>query len=193
MNYWIIGTLILSLISPISYTKSMLAGKAKPHRVTRLIVWLASVAGVLGVIHSTSLPGKIFAFIFLARATYLLIMSVFYGVGGLAKLDVYCLCIGILALVVYATTKNGTLTILFGILADLIGYIPTFTKTYRDPNSEDPVFFSIEGIASLFGVFAIWSFQAAILFPIYFTLCSAAVVVLIYRKKIFRLPTPADV
>jgi hypothetical protein len=191
MNYWIIGTLILSLISPISYTKSMIAGKSKPHRVTRLIVWLASVAGILGVIHSDSLPGKIFAFIFLARATYLLIMSIIYGVGGMAKLDLYCLGIGILALVAYAVTKNGVITISLGILADLIGYIPTFVKTYHDPTSEDPVFFSIEGVASLFGVFAVWSLQAAILFPLYFTLCSFIVVALIYRKRIFR-PSKVD-
>jgi hypothetical protein len=179
MNFWIIGTLILSLISPISYTRSMLAGKAKPHRITRLIVWLASVAGILGVMHSTSLPGKIFAYIFLARATYLLIMSMIYGIGGMAKLDLYCLGIGILALVAYVVTKNGTITILLGIIADLIGYVPTFVKTYHDPGSEDPVFFTIEGFASLFGVFAVWSLQAAVLFPIYFTLSSFVVVAFI--------------
>ncbi|MEO8862882.1 MAG: hypothetical protein ABI354_00970 [Candidatus Saccharimonadales bacterium] len=169
----------------------MLKGKAKPHRITRLIVWLASVAGVLGVMHSASLPGKIFAFIFLARATYLLIMSVIYGVGGMAKLDLYCLGIGILALAAYVVTKNGTITISLGILADLIGYIPTFVKTYRKPDSEDPIFFTIEGLASLFGVFAVWSLQAAILFPIYFTLSSFTVVSLIYRKKIFQ-PSQID-
>ncbi len=187
MNYWIIGTLVLSLISPISYTKSMLAGKSKPHRVTRLIVWLASVAGVLGVLHSTNLAGQIFALIFLVRATYLLVMSGIYGVGGASRLDRICLSLGLLALVTYATTKNGVLTISVGILADVIGYIPTFVKTYHKPDSEDPIFFSIEGIASLFGIFAVWQLRADILFPIYFTLCSGLVVALIYRKKLFSL------
>jgi len=187
MSYWIIGTLVLSLISPISYTKSMLAGKSKPHRITRLIVWLASVAGVLGVLHTSNLPGKIFAYIFLARASYLLVMSIIYGVGGFARLDKYCLVLGVMALIAYVTTRNGLLAISLGILADLIGYIPTFIKTYHQPQSEDPVFFSIEGAASLFGVFAVWSFQVGILFPLYFTLCSATVVTLIYRKRIFRI------
>jgi hypothetical protein len=162
----------------------MIAGKSKPHRVTRFIVWLASVAGILGVLHSSSSAGKIFAFIFLVRATYLLVMSGIYGVGGLAKLDVYCLLMGILALIAYYTTHNGVLTISLGILADVIGYIPTFVKTYHKPQSEDPLFFSIEGIASLFGVFAVWELRVDILFPIYFTLCSLLMVALIYRKKI---------
>ena len=164
----------------------MLAGKAKPHRVTRLIVWLASVAGVLGVIHQSNLSGKIFAGIFLVRATYLLAMSIIYGVGGFSRLDRYCLGLGMVALITYATTQNGILTISLGILADVIGYIPTFVKTYHRPSSEDPLFFSLEGFASLFGIFAVWELRADILFPIYFTLCSAVMVALIYRKKLFR-------
>ncbi len=163
----------------------MLAGKAKPHRVTRLIIWLASIAGVLGILHSTNMPGKIFAFIFLARASYLLFMSVIYGVGGFAKLDLYCLGVGAVAVVSYALTRNGILAISLGIIADVIGYIPTFVKTYHHPGSEDPTFFAIEGLASLLGVFAIWQLRADILFPLYFTLCSVLMVTLIYRKKLF--------
>lgn len=197
MNVWIIGTLILSLISPIFYTKSMLAHKAKPHRVTRLIVWLAAIAGLVGVLGSTNVAGIIFAAIFLARASYLLIMSFIYGVGGASRLDKTCLAIGVLALIVYVITGSGLLAISLGILADLIGYIPTFVKTWRKPQSEDPTFFVIEGIASLFGVIAIWELRADILFPVYFVACSGIVILLIYRKELMqrfkRLSSVSDI
>ena len=186
MNIWIVGTLILSLISPIFYTRSMLAHKAKPHRVTRLIVWLAAIAGLVGVLGSTNVAGIIFAVIFLVRASYLLVMSLIFGVGGASKLDRYCLVVGVLALVFYAITGNGLLAISLGILADLIGYVPTFVKTWHKPKSEDPTFFIIEGIASLFAVIAIWEMRADILFPIYFVACSAVVVFLIYRRQLVR-------
>lgn len=184
MNYWIVGTLVLSLISPISYTRSMLAGKSRPHRVTRLIVWLAAVAGVLGVMGTNNLSGIIFAYIFLARATYLLVMAAIYGVGGWQKLDKYCLVLGVAALVLYLTTHNGFVTILFGILADLIGYIPTFVKTWHTPNSEDPVFFGIETLASVFAILAVGAWVVGVMFPIYFAVCGGAVVALIYRKRL---------
>ncbi len=163
----------------------MLANKAKPHRVIRLIVWLASVAGILGVLYSANLSAQIFAIIFFVRATYLLLMSFRYGVGGATKLDKSCLVIGIIALFAYFYTGSGLLAVTLGILADLIGYIPTFVKTYHQPESEDPSFFAIEGLASLFGVIAVGSIQVGILFPIYFVLCSAFILILIYRKKIF--------
>lgn len=186
MDHWILGTLILSLLSPISYTRSMLAGKAKPHKVTRLIVWLASVAGLLGVLHSPNTAGIIFAGIFFARASYLLVMSLIYGTGGASRLDKSCLIIGIGALVAYVATGSGLLAIAFGILADLIGYIPTFVKTWHQPKSEDPLFFSVESLASLLAIFAIWELIPDILFPIYFFVCGAVVVFLIYRKQLVR-------
>lgn len=164
----------------------MLKGESKPHRVTRLIVWLASLAGVLGVWNSGNMAGKIFAFIFLARATYLLLMSLKYGTGGSTTLDKVCLSIGVLAVIAYAVTNNGVLTILLGITADFIGYIPTFVKTYHKPKTEDPLFFGIEGLASLFGIFAVWQWSADIILPIFFTACCVVMEMLIYRKQLAK-------
>jgi hypothetical protein len=189
MNYWILGTLILSLISPIFYSKSIFAGKSKPHKTTRFIVWLASIAGVLAVVHSDNLAGKIFAAIFLARATYLLVLAGIYGVGGTSRLDYVCLATGILALILYVVTGSGLLAISFGVLSDLIGYVPTFVKTWHHPSSESPAFFAIEGLASLLGVLAIRQLRVDIVLPLYFVLCSATVVSLIYRRKIVRFLT----
>jgi hypothetical protein len=187
MNGWIIGSLILALISPIFYSRSIFAHRAKPHKVTRLIVWLASIAGILAVLHSNNLSGKIFACIFLARATYLLILAAVYGVGGSSWLDRICLVIGVLALVVYVVTGSGLLAVSFGVLSDLIGYVPTFVKTWRDPTSESATFFIFEGLAAFLGALAIRQWRVDIILPIYFVLCCVAIVVLIYRKKLTRL------
>lgn len=161
----------------------MVAGKAKPHKVTRLIVWLVSVVGVLGILGSASMAGIIFAGIFLARASYLLAMSFKYGTGGASKLDKACLAIGLAAIVVYALTGSGLWAVLLGILADLIGYVPTLVKTWRKPDSEDPTFFALEGVASLFAILAIGELRVDILLPVYFALSAFGVVLLIYRKR----------
>jgi hypothetical protein len=161
----------------------MLRNQAKPHRVTRLIVWLTSFAAVLGILHNANFAAQAFAIIFFARATYLLVMSFIYGVGGATKLDQVCIVIGILALITYIFTGSGLLTIILGIFADLIGFIPTFVKTFHHPSSEDPTFFTIEGFAALFGVIAVGSLQQGILFPVYIVFCNITVLALIYRKR----------
>jgi len=69
----------------------------------------------------------------------------------------------------------------------LIAYIPTFVKTWKTPSSEDPTFFAIEMLASVFALIAIGEFRIDIFFPILFVLSSGTVLFLIYRKKIFHL------
>ncbi len=159
----------------------MLKKKAKPHRVTRLVILFASVAGLLSVLGSDNNSGKIFALIFFARAAYLFVMSLLYGVGGATRLDRVCLVIAVLAIFAYAVTKNDWLSLSLAVLADFIGYIPTFVKTWRDPKSEDPVFFAIEGLASLFGLIAVGEWSIGIVLPLYFALSSGLVLGLIYR------------
>ena len=80
--------------------------------------------------------------------------------------------------------------IFLAILADTIGYIPTFVKTYHEPKSEDPLFFGIELFAALFAVFAVWEWRVDILFPLYFVASCVVVLSLIYRQplsKLFRI------
>lgn len=187
INPWIIATLILSLISPVFYTKSMLKGNAKPHRVTRFVILLAAIAGILGVVGTSNLSGLIFAGIFLARASYLFGMSLIFGVGGASLLDKICLAIATLAVLIYFVSGSGLWAILFGILADLVGYIPTFVKTWRHPRSEDPMFFGIEAIAAFTAIAAISEARVDILFPIYFVLSAGTVVTLIYRKELMKI------
>ena len=170
----------------------MVKKKAQPHRITRLVIVLASVAWILGVVGSSNLGGIVFAGIFLARASYLFVMSLKFGVGGSTKLDRACLAIAVLAIVAYLVTGNGWAAVGLAILADLIGYIPTFVKTWRKPTSEDPVFFGIEGLASLCGVAAVGEWSIGMALPLYFALCCVVVLALIYRPKLMRAEPTLD-
>lgn len=188
MNIWTITMVLLALVSPISYARSMIKGQAKPHKVTRLIVWLVSITALLGVVGSSNLAGILFAGIFLARATFLFGMSLKYGVGGSTRLDKICLVGGIAALSTYALTGNGLYAILLGILTDIIAFVPTFVKTWHQPETEDPTYFFIEMIAAICGILAVGEIRVDILFPIYFTVCNILLLIFIYRKKLpFRL------
>ncbi len=182
MNGWLIGNIVLSLVSPISYTQSMLRGQAKPHKVTRLIVWVASMTAIIGVIGSDNVSGIAFASIFFLRATYLMLMSLKYGVGGSSRLDKTCVALGLLAIVLYPLTGSGILSVLLGITADLIAFIPTFVKIWHDPSSEDPIFFAVECAAALCAVIAIGTIKTELFFPLYIVLCNVFILMLIFRK-----------
>jgi hypothetical protein len=170
----------------------MLRKKAQPHRITRLVILLAAIASVLGVVDSNNLAGVIFAGIFLVRAAYLFAMSLKFGTGGSTPLDRTCLAVAALAMIAYVITGNGWVAITLAILADLIGYIPTFVKTWRQPSSEDPTFFAIEGLASLFGALAVAEWSIGVVLPLYFAACCIVVLALIYRPRLLRAEASLD-
>ena len=184
MDLWIAAMILLSVLSPVSYTRSMLNNQAKPHRVTRLVIFLVSISALVGILGTSNTAGLIFAGVFFARATYLFIMSLKYGVGGSSKLDKICLAGGIVSLLIYGMTGSGIYAILLGIVTDVIAFMPTFVKTWQKPETEDPLYFFIELLAASCGALAIGEIRTDLLFPVYFILCNACLLLFIYRKKI---------
>jgi hypothetical protein len=113
----------------------------------------------------------------------MLAMSLKYGVGGRSKLDVTCLVIGV-AGVLASVTNNGLLGIWLALVADLIGYVPAFIKTYKNPKSEEPVFYTLESFAAISVIIGIGEIRKDIILPIYFVVSSLVMIGLIFRKKI---------
>jgi hypothetical protein len=170
----------LSVVSPISYTWRTLKGTVRPHRVTRLVVWVASLTSLIVTLGSENSAGKLFGIVFFARATFLLLLALKYGAGGRTKLDIYCLVIGVVGVLV-SLLGNGLAGILLALAADVVGYIPAIVKTYRDPKSEEPVFYILEFFAALSIVISIGEAGVDVIMPLYFVASCIVMLGLIYR------------
>ncbi len=170
----------LSVVSPISYTWRTLKGTVRPHRVTRLVVWVASLTSLIVTLGSENSSGKLFGIVFFARATFLLLLALKYGAGGRTKLDIYCLVIGVVGVLV-SLTGNGLAGILLALVADVVGYIPAIVKTYKDPRSEEPIFYILEFFAALSIVISIGDLSVDIIMPLYFVASCVVMLGLIYR------------
>ena len=160
----------------------MLQGSTKPHRVTRLVVWVASLTGLIAVLNSSSSTGKLFAVIFFIRATYLLGMSLKYGVGGRSRRDILCLALSLIGIVL-AFASYGLIGVMFAVLADIIGYVPAYIKTYKDPSSEEPYFYILEALAATVALIGIGKFKVDVIMPVYFVVSNITMLGFIRRKK----------
>jgi hypothetical protein len=169
------------IVAPIiPYAKDMTRGRVKPSRSTRVmflgLLLLAffqqySLGSGLGL---ALLVGEI-----LGSVTVLL-LSIRYGVGGLAKLDIVCYTLLILDLCIWAITKNALLAIFLTMLADMIALLPTVVKTWKDPQSETYYWWLMGVIAPVFGILSEGNFSLQeVLFPVYLLLANLLVVLLI--------------
>ena len=109
----------------------------------------------------------------------------------MAKTDIVCLCIALIGIVAWQTTKNPLLGLYFSILADFTGMVPSFIKTYRFPKTEIATFFALDFFASIFSLGATRIFTIEnIAYPLYILFANAMMVVLILmprRKTIAKI------
>lgn len=178
----LIGTSIsLALIAPIVYAASMVQGRSKPARMTRFIVWLAAFISFISLWADGSQGAIWLAGVFAVRNFFLLLMSFKYGVGGWSRIDKICLVLAILGLIGWQVFGDPLIALIFAIVADFVGFIPAFVKTYKQPDSEGPMFYWIETAAVILNIIVIGMWTVDLLFPAYILLSNIVMLALIFR------------
>lgn len=176
----------LALTSPLVYAHAIIRGEAKPHRTTRLVLLIIAALSTATLFAN----GNTIA-VWLAGATFLqglliFLLSLKYGMGGWAKIDLVCLAIAIIGILVWKTTNNPILGLYTSILADFIGMVPALIKTYRFPHTEIATFFALDILAAGFSLLATQTVTVEnTAYPIYIGMINAIMVILILwpRKR----------
>lgn len=179
----IASTVCLALISPIVYAVSMVQGVSKPARMTRFIVWLAAAIAFISLWAGGSTSAIWLAGVFAFRNTFLLVMSIKYGIGGTTKIDFWCLAIALSGLVGWQISGNPLVALLFAVAADFIGFVPALVKTYFDPSSEGPWFYYLESTAVILNIILIGAWSIDLIFPLHILTMNILMIGLIYRPK----------
>jgi hypothetical protein len=183
----IAASIILALVSPIVYGVSMVQGRSKPARMTRFIVWLAASISFFSLWADGSTGAVWLAGVFAFRNTFLLLMSLKYGMGGVATVDKYSLVIAITGLIGWQLSGDPLIALLFAILADFVGFVPALIKTYKEPDTEGPWFYYLETTAVLLNIVVIGAWSIDLLFPVHILLTNIFMLGLIFRGKVMSL------
>lgn len=186
-GYKIIGILSAVIFASgyIPYIISILKGNSRPHPVS-WVLW--AVIGAVTFYFSILVGAK--ETLPLALLNFLMpctvaVLSLKYWKGGFSLFDYSCLALSFGAIVVYIFFHSAVFSLSLNLLADILAYLPTLRKTFRDPASED--FFTwllfVVGY-SLSIVAAIPHFTYGIaVFPIYLTAFGLCMLALILRKR----------
>ena len=184
----LVGTAV-QMVGVISYLKDTLKGVTKPNRVTWLL-WsiaplIATAAALFEGVTWAVLP--VFAAGF---GPLLVFIASFFNRNAyweLERFDYLCGIFSILALALWAITKDPSIAILFAIMSDLFAAIPTLIKSWRYPETENAAPFAtgiFSGLTSFAAIHA-WIF-AAYAFPAYLVIIDACLVLAICRKRLVR-------
>ncbi len=171
------------------YIKDTLKGKTKPNRITRLIRAVAPLIATFSALHE-GITRSILPVFIAGFCPLLVFLSSFYNKQAyrkIEKLDYICLGLSIIALILWFTTHNAILVIIFAILSDLFAAIPTIIKARKYPETETMICYIWGLFSASTSFFAIQSRQfIEIWFPIYLILMCGTVIIWILRGKYYN-------
>lgn len=180
-----IGVLI-NLICTIWYIKGVFSGGTKPNLVSWFIWMLAPFIGFFLSLKAGAGLSSLGILLAGFGPFLVLIFSLFKknAFWKISFFDLICGLFSILALVLYITTKNLEISIIFAIASDGLAYIPTYIKSWKNPGTETSSTYwggIINNTLSLL-IIKNWSF-AIFSFPLYLVLANVLEVIFLNRKK----------
>lgn len=180
-NFVIVG-FIIQLIGGWSYLVDTVKGKIQPNRVSWFLWTLAPlIAFAAEVKQGVGLQSLMtFSVGFIPLLVFIASFFNKKAVWKLGTLDYICGALSILGLLLWWVTKVGDIAIIFSILADALGGVPTIIKSYRAPESESYSVYLTGWINSGITLLTIttWNF-ATWGFPVYITAFDILVFILI--------------
>jgi len=184
-----VGAIISLVFGVLPYIKDTLRGNTKPNRVTWLI-WalaplIATFAAIADGVGWSVLP------VFMAGFGSLLIFVVSFvnknSYWKLETFDYFCGFCSLLALALWAITKEPVVAIILAIVSDGFAAVPTLIKSWKHPETETLAAY----IAPLFGILTgftaikTWNFSS-LAFPIYLLIISILIIFAILRSKMMK-------
>lgn len=187
MQYLVLLGAAANIFGGFYYIKDTLAGTTKPNRVTWLMWSIAPLIGTVAALAAqvtwAVLP------VFMAGFVPLLVFAASFknknAYWQLRKLDYLCGLFSLLALILWAITKEPVVAIALALASDGFAVVPTFIKSWTDPDTESSIAYSTGVFSALTGFAAVnnWNFSEYG-WPIYLVIANASLLISIYHKKI---------
>lgn len=172
------------------YIRDTLRGQTKPNRVSWLL-WsvipiIATAAALSDGVGWAVLP------VFMAGFNSLLVFGAsFLNKNAYWKLGIFdyaCGLLSVLALVLWAITKEPNVAIALAIIGDSLASVPTLVKSWKYPKTESAVTYTtgLFGALTSFAAMKIWGFSE-LAFPIYLIIIDSLLFMAVWRRKILSL------
>lgn len=184
--FLIILSNVLSVVSVFPYLVSIVKGQAKP-RIVTWVVWSALTAiSCAASIFEKQYVTAIFLLVTTLLTSSVAIVGWKYGDKKVEKLDIACLVGAILGIVVWQLSNSPSLAVIFILVIDLMGGIPTLVHSWKKPEEEEWRAFAISIVSSFCTLLALSNWQiTAFAFPLYLFVMSSTYTIIIISRRSF--------
>src|SRR3989338_8644305 len=190
MDYYLIfglAAVALSFISYIPYIYHLFKNKTKPHIFSWFLWGLLAGIAFLAQINENAGPGSWVVGFTTAVCFFIAVVSyVKWKRYYITKFDWVCFIAAIFGVVLWIITDNALNAVIVVSVVDALAFVPTFRKTFINPNEETAITFVFSAITMALSLAALENFNlTTALYPasLVFTNILFVLMVLARRKK----------
>lgn len=152
---------IIAVVGNVPYLLDIIRKRVQPHPYTWLVWTVVSGVMVFGQIAKGAGIGVLPTAASELFTITIFILSLRYGFRNIKKIDTYFLLIALLGLIPWALTKDPTVSVVIVVGIDLVAFVPTLRKTWRQPKTETPVLYGMNVLRHVLTLFSLQAYNVA--------------------------------
>ena len=152
---------LLAIVGNLPYLHDIIKKRVQPHPYTWLvwsivscIIFFGQLARGAGVGAIPTAASEIFTII-------IFFFSLQYGFKKIQHTDTIFLAIALLGIIPWVLTKDPTISVIIAVSIDLIAFMPTIRKTWREPKTETPILYSMNVLRHILMLFSLQAYNLA--------------------------------
>jgi hypothetical protein len=175
---------ILSFSAYLFYIVAIIKGKTKPSRATWFIWAFVGIITAFSYKASGAVDTLWVAVSEAIAPAIIATLAIKYGVGGTEKIDKIAFAGSLFSLILWWIFGSPIIALITNLAIDLFAAIPTIRKSWKKPQEEDRVAWSITEAGNFFNLFAIdqWLF-GVVIYPIYTFIIDGIITLLLFIPK----------
>ncbi len=176
---------ILAIIGNVPYLRDVIRKRVSPHPYTWMIwsivsciIFFGQIAKGAGIGAIPTAAAEIFTII-------IFFLSLKNGFKKIKKIDNVFLVICLLGIIPWILTKDPTISVIIAVSIDLVAFMPTIRKTWRDGHSETSALYSMNVLRHILMLFSLQAYNiATVLHSIAMIITNSLMTFLIFRKDL---------
>jgi hypothetical protein len=177
---------ICEIIGFFPYLRDSLLRKTRPHVFTWLIWMITTGVAVTGLWAGGGGIGAIPLTIAIIFITAVFLTSLRSGKKDIKKSDIVVLITALSAIFIWLILDSPLMAVLLVTFIDIIGYIPTFRKSFKEPWTETTSSWGLFAISGIFAILALEQYNfltLSYIVPILLANCALFIFLIIRRKQ----------
>lgn len=182
--------IIIGFSATFPYIKDIFSLKTKPHAYTWLIWSLTTGTAAFAAYYGGGGVGSLNLILMFFVTFGIFLISLKYGTKNITMWDTIILITALLAILVWWQLKQPLISVLMVSAIDVIGYFPSFRKTWHEPWSETIISWLGFATANVFAILALSEYNFLTVTYLFSVTLANAILFLICLVRRPLIPRP---